>query len=85
MNLGKKILHDVTTRISSKGQIVIPRQVRERQKIQPGDDFVLLELSNGDILLRHIQRPKKSLVWHLRRLQGLKLNRNREPVREINW
>jgi AbrB family looped-hinge helix DNA binding protein len=75
----------VTTTISSKGQVVIPRPVRERQKIHPGDDFVLFELSNGDILLRRVRMPKKSLAWHMRRLQGVKIEHNRETVREINW
>ena len=73
------------TTISSKGQIVIPRQVRERQEIRPGDDFVLFELSNGDILLRRSRLPKKSLVWHLRRLRGLELERQNEQVREAGW
>lgn len=75
----------MTTTISSKGQVVIPRPVRERHKIRPGDDFLLFELSNGDLLLRHTRAPKKSLVWHLRRLQGLQVERNREPVREVAW
>jgi AbrB family looped-hinge helix DNA binding protein len=71
--------------MSSKGQVVIPRPVRIRHKIRPGDDFLLFELSNGDILLRRARRPKKSLVWHLRRLQGLQIHRNREPLREVEW
>jgi AbrB family looped-hinge helix DNA binding protein len=75
----------VTTRISSKGQVVIPRQVRVRQEIQPGDDFLLFELSNGDILLRHSRPPRKSLAWHLRQLRGLNLKRKREQVREVSW
>jgi AbrB family looped-hinge helix DNA binding protein len=75
----------VTTTISSKGQVVIPRQVRARQEIRPGDEFLLFELSNGDILLRRSQPPRKSLAWHLRRLQGLKLKRQIEPVREVLW
>jgi len=75
----------VTTTISSKGQVVIPRRVRQRQRIRPGDDFFLFELSNGDILLRHVRPPKKSLVWHLRRLQGLTLERKDEKVREVSW
>ena len=75
----------MTTTISSKGQVVIPRPVRERHKIRPGDDFLLFELSNGDLLLRHTRAPKKSLVWHLRRLQGLRVERNRELVREVAW
>jgi AbrB family looped-hinge helix DNA binding protein len=75
----------VTTTISSKGQVVIPRQVRVRQEIQPGDDFLLFELSNGDILLRRSRPPRKSLAWHLRRLKGLDLKRKREQVREVSW
>jgi AbrB family looped-hinge helix DNA binding protein len=75
----------VTTTISSKGQVVIPAPVRKRHKLRAGDDLLLLELSNGDLLLRHIRRPKKSLVWHFRRLHGLSLERNREKVREVAW
>ena len=75
----------MTTTISSKGQVVIPRPVRERQKLRPGDDLFLFELSNGDILIRRAKKPRRSLAWHLRRLQGLDLKRNRETVREVNW
>jgi len=75
----------VTTTISSKGQVVIPRQIRERHKLRAGDDLLLFELSNGDILIRRAKKPRHSLVWHLRRLQGLDLKRNRETVREVNW
>jgi AbrB family looped-hinge helix DNA binding protein len=75
----------VTTTISSKGQVVIPRPVRERHKMRPGDDFLVFELSNGDIVLRHASKPRKSLIWHLRRLKGLRIERPRESVREVNW
>jgi len=59
--------------------------VRARHKIHPGDDFLLLELSNGDILLRRVRRPKRSLAWHLKRLRGLALERNTDAVREVDW
>ncbi|MFM2295283.1 MAG: Antidote-toxin recognition MazE, bacterial antitoxin [Verrucomicrobiota bacterium] len=75
----------MTTTISSKGQVVIPRPVRERHQLRAGDDLLLLELSNGDILLRHTRKPKHSLVWHLRQLHGLKLERSHHPVREVAW
>jgi AbrB family looped-hinge helix DNA binding protein len=52
----------VTTTISSKGQVVIPRPIRERRKFRAGDDFLLFELSNGDIMLRRVRPPKKSLA-----------------------
>jgi AbrB family looped-hinge helix DNA binding protein len=75
----------VTTTISSKGQVVIPLPVRQRHKRQAGDDLLLFELSNGDIVLRRVRAPKKSLVWHLRRLRGLRIPRRREFLREVNW
>ena len=71
--------------MSSKGQVVIPLPVRKRQRIQPGDDFLLFELSNGDILLRRTRAPKRSLVWHLRRLGGLRIEHSKEAVREVKW
>ena len=73
----------VTTTISSKGQVVIPRPIRERHKFRAGDDFLLFELSNGDIMLRRVRPPKQSLAWHFRRLRGLALERKRERVREV--
>jgi AbrB family looped-hinge helix DNA binding protein len=75
----------MTTTISSKGQVVIPRPVRERLEIRAGDDFVLLELANGDILLRRSRPPRRSLAWHLGRMRGLELERNVERVREVAW
>lgn len=65
--------------------MVIPRLIRERHHIRPGDDFLLFELSNGDILLRRARAPKRSLIWHLRRMQGLKIARRTDPVREVEW
>lgn len=65
--------------------MVIPRPIRERHKFRAGDDFLLFELANGDIVLRHVRAPKKSLAWHLRRLSGLPLERKRERVREVAW
>jgi AbrB family looped-hinge helix DNA binding protein len=75
----------MTTTLSSKGQVVIPLPVRQRQKLRAGDDLFLFELSNGDIILRRARAPKKSLAWHLRRLRGLRIPRRREFLREVNW
>jgi AbrB family looped-hinge helix DNA binding protein len=75
----------VTTSISSKGQVVIPREIRNRRQLQPGDDLLVLELSNGDIVLRPVRKPRKSLVWHLKQLQGVEIPRQKEPMRKVDW
>jgi AbrB family looped-hinge helix DNA binding protein len=76
---------DVTTTISSSGRVVIPRRVRERSKLRAGDGLLVLELSNGDILLRHMRKPRKPLKWHLRRLRGVVLDRPADRPREVAW
>ena len=75
----------MTTTLSSKGQVIIQQPVRKRHGLRSGDDLLLLELSNGDLLLRQVRKPRKSLVWHLRRLRGLSLKRDREQVRKVAW
>ena len=77
--------YPVKTTISSEGRLLIPQSVRKRHKICAGAVFLLFEMSNGDILLRRARTPKKSLVWHMRRLQGVKIGHNREMIREVSW
>ena len=48
-----------TTKLSSKGQVVIPEEIRERLGLKPGAQFVVL----GDkdvVILKVIQAPEMS-------------------------
>ncbi len=45
------------TKISSKGQIVIPRDIRERLKVKEGNLFVITDQGNS-IFLKKIEPPK---------------------------
>jgi AbrB family looped-hinge helix DNA binding protein len=78
----------VTTTLSQKGQVVIPQEVRNKLRLRPGDDFIVLCSETGDILLRPIRRKNyKGLIKGLRVLRGLKLEERTswgEPVREIS-
>ena len=48
-----------TTRMSSKGQIVIPEEVRERLGLEPGVQFVVV--GEGDaVILKVISPPSRS-------------------------
>ena len=49
------------TRLSTKGQIVLPKAVRSSKAWQPGTEFSVEETSDG-ILLRPIGRFKKSAL-----------------------
>lgn len=44
-----------TTRLSSKGQIIIPKHVRDARQWQPGQEFVVEETDDGILL-----KPKQS-------------------------
>jgi AbrB family looped-hinge helix DNA binding protein len=60
----------VTTTLSQKGQVVIPQEVRNKLRLRPGDDFVVLWSVSGDILLRPV-RNSTDQDW-LDALGGLK-------------
>jgi len=45
-----------TTRLSSKGQVVIPEDVRQKLRLKPGDQFVVV--GEGDVvILKTISPP----------------------------
>jgi AbrB family looped-hinge helix DNA binding protein len=46
-----------TAKISTKGQLVLPKQLRERSKVRAGDTFEFLEGDEPDvIIMRKIAR-----------------------------
>ena len=66
----------MTTVLSSKGQVVIPGEVRQRLRLQSGADLIVLTTISGDIVLRPVRKPRRSLVSHLRGLAqaGVKIS-----------
>ena len=80
----------MTTSLGERGQIVIPKTVREIKGFKRGDDFeILYDEAEPDIIrLRHIQaRPNQGLVDHLLGCPdkgSLRLpERRREKMRKI--
>ena len=62
-----------STSLSTKGQVVIPKVIREQLGLRPGDplDFVLQD--NGDVVMRPAVRDVRSLKGRVR-------SRRRKPV-----
>ena len=48
----------MTTTISSKGQIVLPAEIRQRDAIQPGEEFDVERIDCGEYVLRRKTRPR---------------------------
>jgi AbrB family looped-hinge helix DNA binding protein len=45
------------TRVSTKGQIILPAEIRERDHIEPGEEFEVERIDRGDYRLRRLQPP----------------------------
>jgi AbrB family looped-hinge helix DNA binding protein len=67
-----------TTTLSSKGQLVIPKQVRALANVAAGDAFQVLYL-DGEIRLRPIARTKSTT---LDEVAGCLANAARKPLSE---
>ena len=48
----------MTSRIGTKGQVVIPKAVRERARLQPGDE-VEFELRSDEVVLHAKRAPAR--------------------------
>lgn len=58
----------MTTTIGQRGQLVIPKAIRESRQIEPGDDFeVTADEEDSDLILLRRIRPSANagLVEHL--------------------
>jgi AbrB family looped-hinge helix DNA binding protein len=57
----------VKTRVSSKGQIVLPAEIRRQDRIEAGQEFELERLERGKYrLVRKATRPNEGVVeWLL--------------------
>lgn len=50
-------LTNMKTRVSSKGQIVLPSELRELDEIKPGQQFSVERLGEGEYVLRRVPEP----------------------------
>jgi len=57
----------MTTRVSSKGQIILPAEIRKQDSLEPGQQFEVERIESGKYrLVRRAPRPNKGLVdWLL--------------------
>jgi AbrB family looped-hinge helix DNA binding protein len=48
------------TTLSSKGQIVLPVELREQDQIAPGQQFAIERIERGQYLLRKLDFPERT-------------------------
>lgn len=52
----------MTTRVSSKGQIVLPSEIRNLDAIRSGEEFNVERVDEGTYLLRRVARANTGVV-----------------------
>jgi AbrB family looped-hinge helix DNA binding protein len=58
-----------TTRLSSKGQIVIPEEIREQMQLQTGDKFLILA-EDDVVVLKAISRSDNEYHYLLKKARN---------------
>jgi AbrB family looped-hinge helix DNA binding protein len=53
------------TTVSSKGQIVLPAEIRHQDRIKPGQEFEIERIDNGEYLLKRKTRRRNEGVVDL--------------------
>ena len=58
--------------MSEKGQIVVPKDIRDQRGFGNGSAFIVMESKSGVLVFRPVRsEPKLDLVDHLLRLKGI--------------
>ena len=68
-------------KIGKKGQIVIPKEIRDKLKIKPSDDFIFQLQSNSIIIKKLSDNSSESMVDILK--SGKPIPKAKEFVREL--
>ncbi|MHC1763582.1 MAG: AbrB/MazE/SpoVT family DNA-binding domain-containing protein [Verrucomicrobiia bacterium] len=58
----RRHLTTVTTKVSSKGQIVLPAEIREKDDIRPGQVFEVERVDCGEYRLKRKSRRNEGVV-----------------------
>ena len=69
------------TKVDEKGRIVIPKEIRRRLKIKPGEEFVVTEL-DGDTLIVKRFNVKKMLEGLIERAKEADLEKLQKETAE---
>ena len=56
----------ITSTVSSKGQVTIPKKIREFLKVEKFDKIVFIPLENGKVMITNKQTPVSELFGMLK-------------------
>ena len=70
----------MTATLNPEGHIILPPEANAAAHAHEAEEFHVLISSSGVITLRPKNRPRMSLVEHLRGMKGLEINPRRDPI-----
>lgn len=74
------------TRLSAKGQVVIPKDVRDRLGWAQGSDLEVVETAGGVLLRRPHERKKLSVAEATARLREIYQHKGPPlPIERLSW
>ncbi|MBE2282128.1 MAG: hypothetical protein IAE77_01555 [Prosthecobacter sp.] len=66
--------------LAEQRHIVLPPEVEEKTPLPVGQQYHVLVSTTGDIMLRPKRKRQKSLLEHLRGMQGLEIQHRRDRI-----
>jgi AbrB family looped-hinge helix DNA binding protein len=70
--------------MSEKGQIVVPKEARDKRGFGHGSAFAFVETNDGDLIFRPVKlKPQLTLIEHLRKFKAVEIpdRAHRSPPR----
>ena len=52
----------ITVRLGEKGQITVPADVRQREKLEKGAQIEIIDLGEGSLLINKVDKKKELLI-----------------------
>lgn len=69
------------TKVDGKGRVVLPRELRTRMDISPGDEFIVDELGPDAIVLKKVDL-RAMIDEIIEKAKGVDLDRLKEEIEE---
>lgn len=69
------------TKVDTKGRIVIPKDIRKRMGIKPGEEFLITEIDGDTIVMKRFD-VRKMLEEMIKNTKGLNLDKLQEETEQ---
>ncbi len=69
------------TKVDEKGRILLPKEVRERMKIKPGEEFLVADIDENAVILKRID-VRKMLEDLIEKAKSIDLEKLEREIEE---